>query len=311
MPSLHIKKSISIAAPIEKVFGIVQDFHTWRAWSPWLCVEKEAMTKITGSGTEVGDVSYWRGEVIGEGEMEHSKITPNKSIEQQLRFIKPYTSTSFIHFDFKKEGEGTRLTWSMDGSLPFFLFFLRKMMVAMIGNDFNRGLGMLKSYAETGEVPTDTEIGGIVTVQGSTYVSISRETSMEDMEPEMSQLFPVMMGKLQEKGVSPVGLPMSMYQKWDMVGGRVRWSAAVPVQDGLAWEDGEMSKHTRGVTKAFKVTHTGDYAYLGNAWAAAMQHVQAKKMKQRKDMVPFEVYINDPISTPAGELKTEIYIPLR
>jgi hypothetical protein len=33
--TFHIERSIAIAAPPEKAFAQVNDFHAWPSWSPW------------------------------------------------------------------------------------------------------------------------------------------------------------------------------------------------------------------------------------------------------------------------------------
>ena len=67
---------------------------------------------------------------------------------------------------------------------------------------------------------------------------------------------------------------------------------------------------TLPATRAFRVDHTGSYKHLGNAWSAAYQHVRYKKLKQRKGL-DFEIYRNDPNETPAAELQTSVFLPLK
>lgn len=311
MSRFSLSRSIIIDAPLEKVFSTVQDFATWGHWSPWLCAEKDATVKVSGDGKHEGDTYFWSGEMVGEGILEHKKIVEYKIIDQEIRFTKPFKSTSRVYFTFEKVTDGTKVEWFLEGRLPFFLFFMKKMMLAMMGNDYERGLGMLKAYVEDGKVEMDTIINGVVDVPEATYLSITQDSSMKDMGSQMSQLFPRLMSIMGEKGIAPGGIPMSIYHKWDMVNGRARWSVAIPVESSIMWEDGEVTKGHRPSSKAFKVTHKGSYSYLGNSWMAGMQYVMKKKLKKSKTSYPFELYLNDPSKTQAKDLVTEIYFPLR
>ena len=63
-------------------------------------------------------------------------------------------------------------------------------------------------------------------------------------------------------------------------------------------------------TETLRVDHQGSYSHLGNGWSAANQISRYKKMKRSK-VGDFEIYKNNPEHTPAGELMTEIYLPLK
>jgi len=63
--------------------------------------------------------------------------------------------------------------------------------------------------------------------------------------------------------------------------------------------------------KAMKVTHTGPYRHLGNAWAMAESEIRYAKLKKNKKQPPFERYLNDPGDTAEKDLVTEIFVPLR
>lgn len=52
----------------------------------------------------------------------------------------------------------------MDGKLPYFMFFMVKMMKNWIGMDYERGLAMLKEFIETGEVISRVEKTTISTI---------------------------------------------------------------------------------------------------------------------------------------------------
>ena len=42
----------------------------------------------------------------------------------------------------------------MEGTLPVFMFFMRRKMSSMVGKDYERGLAMLKQVVESGHQTT-------------------------------------------------------------------------------------------------------------------------------------------------------------
>ena len=41
MADFEVVRSTSIAAPAERIHGLIDDFHAWRSWSPWEEVDPE------------------------------------------------------------------------------------------------------------------------------------------------------------------------------------------------------------------------------------------------------------------------------
>ena len=98
---------------------------------------------------KTGHKQSWNGKKIGSGYIELIEAIPGQKLEYDLFFIKPWKSQSKASFLFNPEDRNTRVSWTMDGTLPIFLFFMKKKMAAMIGKDYDRGLVMLKEKLET------------------------------------------------------------------------------------------------------------------------------------------------------------------
>lgn len=149
--TFRVARTISIKAPPEKIYAMIEDFHKWGSWSPY---EKKdpAMTR-TYSGPEsgLGSVYAWSGNSdIGQGRMEIVEATPSSKIAIKLDFMKPFEAHNVASFILEPKGEMTELTWAMDGPSPLIskvmgIFFN---MDKMIGNDFEAGLANLKTLAE-------------------------------------------------------------------------------------------------------------------------------------------------------------------
>lgn len=164
MPKFHVQRSTIINDTPANVFAKVADFGTWTKWSPWLCAEPDAEVHVSEDSSSVGSVYSWKGEVVGEGEIEHRKLEPGKLIDEEIRFVKPFKSKSDVSFDSEAVDGGTKITWHMKGSMPWFLFWMIPQMEVFIGMDYERGLKMLKESIETGTILSTVNVRGIESV---------------------------------------------------------------------------------------------------------------------------------------------------
>jgi hypothetical protein len=90
MGSFEVKRSASIAAPPEKVHGLIDEFREWRTWPPWEEIDPNLERTYGGSERAVGAAYSWKGSrKAGEGAMEITASTPEQ-IDVGLRFIKPF-----------------------------------------------------------------------------------------------------------------------------------------------------------------------------------------------------------------------------
>jgi hypothetical protein len=52
--TFHVERSITIDAPAERAFAMVNDFRAWRAWSPYEKLDPEMMRLFGGPATGEG-----------------------------------------------------------------------------------------------------------------------------------------------------------------------------------------------------------------------------------------------------------------
>lgn len=155
--TFHFERSITMAAPPEAAFAQVNDFHAWRAWSPWEKIDPGLQRSFEGPTAGVGAKYAWVGnKQVGEGRMTIEKSEP-ALIQIKLEFLKPFAATNVATFTFAKTAEGTKTTWAMDGHNNFIskAFHLVMDMDKMLGPDFERGLAAMKTAAEaSGKAPS-------------------------------------------------------------------------------------------------------------------------------------------------------------
>jgi len=310
MPKFQTKRSIEIMAPPEDVFQRVADFNTWTTWSPWLCAEPDAKVTVSDDSNSVGSVYAWEGELVGAGEIEHRILEPGEHIVDEIRFKKPFQSRSDVSFDFQEILGGTRVTWGMNGSLPWFLFWMRKSMEAYIGMDYSRGLLMLKQWIETGEIHSKTSIEGIQSVGPMRMVGISRSGPLADVGRSVQESFRQLDRVLSAEDAAAAGPAITVYHRFDVVGQQFQYTSGYVMPESQEPLPEGLSQWRLPECKALKVQHVGEYQHLGNAWSAANQYARYKKLKQSR-VGTYEIYRTRPPETPPSELLTEIHLPLR
>lgn len=148
-----VSRSIAIEKPKGDIFAYLLSLKNMDEWSPWAKKDPNMEKTFTGTDGEVGCVSSWIGnKEVGEGEQEITKIIDGERIESELRFLKPWKSTSDAFLICEEIEKGTKVTWGFSGKnkFPMNIMFLFMSMDKMIGKDFEEGLSSLKAVLEKG-----------------------------------------------------------------------------------------------------------------------------------------------------------------
>jgi len=147
----QVKRKIIVISQIDTVFKSLCSLKEQQVWSPWAEMDPNMKVEYRGTDGEIGSVSHWVGnEEVGEGEQEIIKIQPNSHIETELRFLKPFESTSIGFFKLKKLDDQTEITWGFRGkhTFPTTIIMLFMDMEEQIGPSFEKGLSKFKAYIE-------------------------------------------------------------------------------------------------------------------------------------------------------------------
>jgi len=304
---LEIQKEIIIDAKVDKVFNLVSDFKHWNTWSPWRIMEPNAFNEISDDGRK----NSWAGELVGMGTMVKTSEVPNIEIFFDLKFLKPFKSKAKCYFKFSELNlDQTKVTWVMDSSIPFFLFFMKKMMTAMIGMDYERGLKLLKYVAEKGHVQSKISCDGVVEGAGFPYVGIESRCSLDEIGADMESNFRDLMELAKNHPNIESETCFSLYHKFDIVKKNCHYTAGLKYIGKLEVSS-EFTKGELGSSKALKVSHLGAYHHLGNAWSLWYSVIRNKKLKENKSLDPIEFYRNDPRQVSVLDIKTDIYLPIK
>lgn len=149
--TFRLERSTVIRATPETIFALLNDFRQWATWSPWEEKDPSMTRSFSGPETGPGAAYAWAGNrQVGSGRMEVIGATPPWHLTIRLEFLKPFRATNTTEFALAADGDGTRVTWSMEGPITFpgkvMGVFLD--MEALIGKDYDAGLARLKAAAE-------------------------------------------------------------------------------------------------------------------------------------------------------------------
>ena len=146
-----VQRSMTIKAPPEKIFAVVNDFRRWPDWSPWEKLDPAMKRTLGGAESGKGATYAWEGNSkAGAGRMEIIESAPASKVGMQLDFIKPFEGHNIAEFTLTPQGDSTQVNWVMRGPTPF-VSKLMQVFVSldtMIGKDFDEGLANLKTLTE-------------------------------------------------------------------------------------------------------------------------------------------------------------------
>ncbi len=146
-----VQRTVRIAAPPERIYPDIVDFHRWPGWSPWERMDPAMRKTYTGAASGRGAVYEWAGNSkVGQGRMEITDASAPTSVTVKLDFMKPFEAHNTAKFTLVPAGGPTDVTWSMSGSSPLMIKLMGVFfnMDKLVGKDFERGLASLKTLAE-------------------------------------------------------------------------------------------------------------------------------------------------------------------
>lgn len=310
MPQFHVEKHQFINAPKDDLVTLLSDFSQWIAWSPWLLMEPDATVTIAEDKHHYS----WEGQRVGLGNMTLLDIEKHENkavISYDLQFLKPWKSQASVAFTITQIDDGCKVVWSMESALPFFLFWMKKLMVAFVGMDYQRGLDMLKEHVETGNIASDISFLPLKEVKEVNYVGYKTICKIDDIDASMDALFSDVEAFANEHPDIVAGEMLSIYHKWELTKGIAHYTAALPVRSVPDVLPSNMLVNKIRAHKAIGIRHVGHYKHLGNAWSTLYTMERNKEIKCAKGVEPYEVYMNSPKDTASDALITDIIFPVR
>ena len=306
MLSYEVRQTITIDQSCATIMDFLADFRNWPKWSPWLILEPNCAIQFEGIQGEAGAAYQWSGELIGAGTMTLvEKDVDNLNIA--LEFLSPFKSKAQVNFEVVQTNNSCVVTWSMNSTLPWFFFFMKSMMKALIGMDFQRGLLMLKSQLETHTVLSLPTVIGERHQAKIHYIALKGRATIAELSDVMERQFTRLNLFCETHNVSVNGPAFVLYENMDKASTESEFFNCLPIEKTIEI-DPPFVCDTLEACETFVVQHKGAYQFLGNAWSLAMMATRAQKIKIENCPMGIERYINTPDHVNDADLISEIIL---
>lgn len=147
----HLERSITINAPTERVFMVVNDASNNKHWSPWFQIDPNTEYVFTDNTIGVGAKYTWESdhENVGSGVQEIVESRDNEYVNTTMSFGE-MTGQYSAAFILKPIDGGTEVTWTYEGKADAAIekFFVDYLVDSMLGPMYEEGLDNLKKYVE-------------------------------------------------------------------------------------------------------------------------------------------------------------------
>ena len=146
----YVKREIAIQAPLQKVFDYIRFLQNQESFNTNSMEDGNREKSFQGNDGTVGYIYAWKGNKdAGEGEKEILAIDADKSLEMEIRFVKPMKATARIIMETESLSVNeTKLSWSNAGSLPVPINLFIPKMQKHVAKDMEKSLLILKSLLE-------------------------------------------------------------------------------------------------------------------------------------------------------------------
>lgn len=151
LPSqVHVERSAVIKADAAAIFPYLINYRLFNEWSPWAPRDPNAEYTFSGPDDGVGAKMSWRSDKkeVGSGTQQIVALKQHEQVVTALDFGE--MGTAQAQFDLAPESDGTRVTWSLDTTLPLnpLSRWMGLLLEPLIGADYEEGLLRLKAKVE-------------------------------------------------------------------------------------------------------------------------------------------------------------------
>lgn len=314
---VHVERVITVERSPSVVFGLLNNYQHFQAWSPW--AERDPNARYTFSGPErgVGARMAWAGDPrqVGSGWQEITESRPYSMIRTHLDLGDQGEADTY--FDIRPVGRAARVEWGFETDVTegrgLFEALLGKYMGLFldhwVGKDYEDGLERFKQYAESFPDAdyADLEIERLeTTADPILYISTSSGQSAEAVANALGAAYGEISRFMASRGLEHVGMPMSISHSWE--DSSFEFDAAIPVATADLDPPGNIRLGYTPSGEALRVVHQGPYAGLDQVYEKVAAYLAVNRLDHSG--VSWEHYISDPGETPEDELITHVYFQL-
>jgi hypothetical protein len=146
----YVKREIIINAPSQKVFDYVKLLKNQDTFNKHAMVAPDRNRDFKGTDGTVGYVYSWSGDKnAGVGEKEIINIIEGRSVETEIRFVKPMAAIASVIMETESLSENqTKVSWSNAGTLSYPINIMIPIMEKSVAKDMDISLSTLKDILE-------------------------------------------------------------------------------------------------------------------------------------------------------------------
>ena len=146
----YVKREIIINAPRQKVFDYIRLLKNQDEFNKHAMTAPDRKKEFKGTDGTVGYIYAWSGNKnAGVGEKEIKNIIEGRSIETEIRFVKPMAAVASIIMETEPlPGNQTKVYWSNAGTLKYPVNIFIPMMEKSVAKDMDSSLATLKNILE-------------------------------------------------------------------------------------------------------------------------------------------------------------------
>jgi len=146
----YARRDIIIDAPGQKEFEYLKLLKNQETFNQGSMEDTDRKKEFKGTDGTVGHVYSWSGNKdAGVGEKEIMNIDEGKSLEMEIRFVKPMTTSARIILDTESiSANETKASWSNAGTLKYPVNIMIPMLEKHVVKDTDASLLALKNMLE-------------------------------------------------------------------------------------------------------------------------------------------------------------------
>lgn len=311
--TVSVERQITISAPQETVFAVVNSLRAFQKWSPWAKLDPALAVTYEGPDAGVGQKMSWvsKKRDVGSGSQTITESTPGERVTSHIDFGERGSANATLALS-PAEAD-TRVAWRFTSDkvkgpiAPYFLLMAK----GSVAKDYERGLANLKAFVE--KLPKIPLAG--VTAERVTVVSqpvIQMRTSSEQTSADMTRALAFAYGALTQtlatQHLEQAGPTLSIGV--GVEGQRALFDAAIPVKVAPA---GDLPAGiTAGMTyagDAIRIIHHGSYDGLPAEYPKLLIYALVNGWDVSGPS--WNEYVSDPATTAVDQLETRIYLPVK
>lgn len=148
----NYQQTITIDAPVAKVWSKVNSIEAMDSWNPWLLKDPNVQRQLDGIQGETGSSVSWSSEnpQVGKGKQTLISLEYHKRVDTKLNFYGEQETEAKAFIQLNDQGSKTEVTWGFESIMPFPMNAMMLLMSPedMLGEDFKTGLSRLKEQVE-------------------------------------------------------------------------------------------------------------------------------------------------------------------